>query len=391
MSGTEYTQTPNLGLYKPNYDMDDGQWGYHLNSNADTLDGVLAPVGGRFLPIAGGTMTGPITLAADPLSDMQAATKHYVDTKAGTGPGGGNVSNSGTPTSGQAALWTSSTVIQGVNLGDLTNSAGTLKVTGLQGAAVSATTPTTNQVLTYTGSQWAPTAAGGFTGGTVPNTTTFTAPGSALIVNNNTLLGAAGGNYFQIVGGTLATDPATLQTVGTGGITFGASKLTGSGAVSFTGAGTALTVTNNASVGGTLTVGGAVSLPNNSIQYAALPSEVQQVPVAFAFSGNPALNARVNVPVTMAMTEPGLTGANTKLYATTAPTGAPVFALYRVLGGTGAPVSIGTITWTAASQNSATFAGAGASLAAGDVLQLVCTTADAAIADVGITIQCQRV
>jgi hypothetical protein len=161
-----------------------------------------------------------------------------------------------------------------------------------------------------------------------------------------------------------------------------------------TGGGSGLTLNLTWTAANTLALlpsGGTVSFPPNSIAYAALPSGVQQVPVAFAFSGNPALNARVNVPVTMAMTEPGLTGTYVKVYASTAPTGAPVFTLYRVIGGAGAPVSIGTITWTAASQNSATFAGAGASLAASDVLQLVCTTADAAIADVGITIQCARV
>ena len=38
MSGTDYTQTPNLGLYKPLYNADAEQWGFHLNSNADVLD-----------------------------------------------------------------------------------------------------------------------------------------------------------------------------------------------------------------------------------------------------------------------------------------------------------------------------------------------------------------
>jgi hypothetical protein len=41
MSGTDYTTTPNLGLFKPVYDADDGQWGTHLNSNADTLDSAI--------------------------------------------------------------------------------------------------------------------------------------------------------------------------------------------------------------------------------------------------------------------------------------------------------------------------------------------------------------
>lgn len=39
------------------------------------------------LPLSGGTMTGAITLAADPTSDMEAATKQYVDQMAATGNG----------------------------------------------------------------------------------------------------------------------------------------------------------------------------------------------------------------------------------------------------------------------------------------------------------------
>lgn len=39
------------------------------------------------LPLSGGTMTGAITLAADPTAAMQAATKQYVDQMAATGNG----------------------------------------------------------------------------------------------------------------------------------------------------------------------------------------------------------------------------------------------------------------------------------------------------------------
>jgi hypothetical protein len=187
---------------------------------------------------------------------------------------------------------------------------------------------------------------------------------------------------------TTPTYPSPLPMTAAYGVDFTGISFSGA---AFRSTGFSVDGAGNLSTNGLTVSAGSVTLPNNSITWAALPSEVQQVPVAFAFSGNPALNARVNVPVTMAMTEPGLTGTYVKVYASTAPTGAPVFTLYRVIGGAGAPISIGTITWTAASQNSATFAGAGASLAAGDVLQLVCTTADAAIAEVGITVQCARV
>ena len=60
MSGSpDYTLTPNLGLFMPNYDMDDGTWGAHLNQNASVLDAVIgSSVHGPFLPLAGGTVTG---------------------------------------------------------------------------------------------------------------------------------------------------------------------------------------------------------------------------------------------------------------------------------------------------------------------------------------------
>jgi hypothetical protein len=64
MSGSNYTQTPNLGLFKPIFNSDVGNWGSHWNSNADTLDSALATgTGGLFLPIAGGTVTGNLTVS----------------------------------------------------------------------------------------------------------------------------------------------------------------------------------------------------------------------------------------------------------------------------------------------------------------------------------------
>jgi hypothetical protein len=35
---------------------------------------------GSYLPLAGGTLTGPLVLPGNPTSDLQAATKKYVDT-----------------------------------------------------------------------------------------------------------------------------------------------------------------------------------------------------------------------------------------------------------------------------------------------------------------------
>lgn len=42
-------------------------------------DEAQAIAGGNFLPLAGGTMTGTLTLAGDPSANLHAATKQYVD------------------------------------------------------------------------------------------------------------------------------------------------------------------------------------------------------------------------------------------------------------------------------------------------------------------------
>lgn len=86
MSGTDFTLTPNYGLYKPVPDADVDEWGDHLNDNADTLDTLIKSVSDAqmaFLPLAGGTMRGPLILAANPAVALGAATKQYVDTSIG--------------------------------------------------------------------------------------------------------------------------------------------------------------------------------------------------------------------------------------------------------------------------------------------------------------------
>lgn len=56
-----------------------------FNASQWTLIGSVNDLGGPYLPVAGGTLTGPLVLQADPSANLGAATKQYVDNKVVTG------------------------------------------------------------------------------------------------------------------------------------------------------------------------------------------------------------------------------------------------------------------------------------------------------------------
>lgn len=140
--------------------------------------------------------------------------------------------------------------------------------------------------------------------------------------------------------------------------------------------------------GGTLT-GPLILAANPTVALGAVPRQyVESLPISFPYVGKPTAGLTINVPMVMAVAIPSAL-AGTRVFATTGPTGTPAFTLNKITAG-GGMTALGTITFTSAT--AANLAGAGGSLAAGDVLQLVAPASqNATLADLGITIMAQRV
>lgn len=106
---------------------------------------------GPFLPLAGGTMIGPITLGADPANDLHAATKRYVDNA--VGPINANFANylplaGGTLTG--ALIGTALTLSGALNGTTITTTGAITSAGNISGnAMIIGTNTTTNSIINF--------------------------------------------------------------------------------------------------------------------------------------------------------------------------------------------------------------------------------------------------
>ncbi len=132
-------------------------------ANKAYVDNSIAGVGaGNYLPTAGGTMTGTLTLSASPTAPLQAAPKQYVDLSAASKA---DLVSGLVPTSelGSGAASALNCLLGNGTWGSCGSSA---NATEIQSVPVGSTAPSNGQVLTYssTSGQYAPATPSGGTG-----------------------------------------------------------------------------------------------------------------------------------------------------------------------------------------------------------------------------------
>lgn len=196
-------------------------------ANKAYVDTSVANVGaGNFLPSAGGTMTGPLTLSGNPAAALQAAPKQYVDSSAAAKA---DLISGRVPIGelGSGTASSSSCLLGNGSWGACGSSANAISI---QSVPVASTVPSDGQVIAYSAAagQYAPAAGGGVTAGmqvvrwatdynwNQSPAASLSAPGSQTVTLNACPSGVTGSEpyYYVYIAGT-GTPEAALVTGGT--------------------------------------------------------------------------------------------------------------------------------------------------------------------------------